>query len=551
MQNINTDTPICKSPVYQHLEVKWNFLSDMWRGREAWVNPIEGVTDHLKATNYLPKMSDEPPEEWVARVKRAYFKYRFQKAIISSSGFLAEFVLDDKVPESIRLNQDNIDGEGNSLKLFLEKADQKALRDEHCFILVDFPKMPTTADGEPAIIDAFSEAEHNRRPYLVLIDAIDVLNWEIETINGLKKITQVTIRETYTEKTGRFNSEIKTQYRVLYPGGYEVWKFSNKDTLEIVEDGVSTFSEVPLVVYSVTDDGNLFSGYPPLYPLAELDLELYQKSSQKDEALLKSNMPLYNLNELNPKPRPPGEEHQSRRVSLGPNSVLWNVQASVVEPSGSAIAETQADLDRLLLQAEQMTLAFQSGYFSPPTATEVNAASSTKRASLVTMARAKESAVAKIFKLWAAWMGESKEGGIIVDRTLIQAAIDSAQSQLLLSLRKNGDLSRVGLFKLLQLGRVFPNDFDIDEELERIKEDNNLDIEERKTKIYDTLLKHQVVDADEVARAIKENKTLSDVIDMERREHEQISVFPEGFVATQRDSGFGENLQQSSDDMDE
>jgi hypothetical protein len=87
------------------------------------------------------------------------------------------------------------------------------------------------------------------------------------------------------------------------------------------------------------------------------------------------------------------------------------------------------------------------------------------------------------------------------------------------------------------LGRIFPPEFEVDEEIKRIERDVNLAVEERQARVYDLLLKHQVVDADEVARAIAEGKPLSEVINMERRESERIETFPEGFLATQGGSG--------------
>jgi hypothetical protein len=547
LPNVRSDSPAWECLEYRTLKYKWAFIDDMFEGRSRWVTPLEGIKDFEKASRYLPKMSQEPIEEWHARLKRAYWKGKFKQAVISSSGFLAEYSFNEEVSESIRENESNIDGRGNSLRLLLEQADQKALKDEHCFILVDFPPLPRDESGRSLITDAATERQFSRRPYLVLIDAIDVINWETSWENGFHRLEQVTIRETYTKKTGRFSNETKIQYRVLYPGGYEIWRGDTTNELNLYEEGQTTFDEIPLVVYSVTDDGDVFSGDPPLYQLAELDLNIYQTDSNKSEILLKTCLPVYQINELNYQNKHPDDAKPA--ISLGPNAVLWNVDSKIIEPSGSSIAELQADIDRMLLQAQQMMLAFQSGHYSPPTATEVNAASSNSRASLVTMARAKESSVAKIFRYWALWMRESNVGGINVDRTLIQTAMEAAQSQLLMGLRERGDLSREGLFKLLQLGRVFPPEFNVEEEIKRIERDINLAVEERQARVYDLLLKHQVVDADEVARAIAEGKPLSEVIDMERRENERLETFPEGFVASQGPSGISGDLQPSSDEL--
>ena len=134
----NSNSSIHECQIYKDKIAKLEFLQDMWAGSVAWVSPLAGITDIQKAKAYLPQHSKENEIQYRDRVCRASFDRKFRDAISTISGFLSSFVIQDDTPEMIKINAHNIDGSGTSLKNLLRQADQKALRDEHCFILVVF-----------------------------------------------------------------------------------------------------------------------------------------------------------------------------------------------------------------------------------------------------------------------------------------------------------------------------------------------------------------------------------------------------------------------------
>lgn len=430
----------------------------MFEGRCAWFLN-KNITDPVKADLYLPQMRSEDDQEYLNRLSRSYFERHFRIAIESFSGFLSNFTLSEDTHPSIKDAVDDIDLKGNSLEVFLRAADQRALRDEHCFILVEFPKRPKE------INNALMEREYGLRPYLCLIDVRDVLNWKMSDDN--RTLLQVTIRECVALQKGRFGVEEVTRYRVLTPGKYEIFEIRGQETI-LIEEGEVSLDKIPLVAYAVTTtDSNPFDGEPPLYDLAELNLKHYQKCSEKDEVMFKCNLPILQVNELNPDQHGEG---QQPGIVLSTNTCLWNVQASFVEPSGSALSQTQSDIQKLEDSMSRRTLSFLTGNDFQKTATEVAAASAPVQANLAGMARAKASAVQRCFQFWAEFIGATEGGSIDVDDRVLQGANPESVATLL-QLRSSGELSRKTFLSLLKQDKALPSDFDVDAEIATLSEE--------------------------------------------------------------------------------
>ncbi|AUB36141.1 62kDa structural protein [Nostoc flagelliforme CCNUN1] len=475
----NPNSPAYQCDSYRRSRGKLQFVADMFTGRSAWyaVGSFFGETvDPIKANLYLPQESEEPDEEYNKRLSRSYFVRRFRNAIESFAGFLSSFTLVEGTDPSIVDAQQNIDLKGNSLEVFFRAADQKALRDERCFILVEFPKPPKDKEGNPLIKSALDERKFGLRPYLVLIDVRDVVNWKLAPDN--RTIMQVTIRETVTEDIGLFGSKQTVRYRVLFPGGYTI--YTEQDGAYVVTDGgFTSLDRVPLVSYSLTNGdienrggADPFSGEPPLYDLAELNLKHYQKTSEKDEAMHKCNMAVLQVEELNAESSSSGE---TPTVRIGPNTCLWNVRASFVEPSGAAIAATQADIERLEMNMDSRTLSFLSGSEVQRTATEVSTFSGPVQANLGSMARAKQSKVQSCFELWSQYSNAKvSKSGIYVDEKILQSAIDSGVIGVLLQMRQAKEVTRATFLSLLKKGKAFPKDFDVEAEVKALEKEEQL-----------------------------------------------------------------------------
>lgn len=410
---------------------------------------------------YLPKETKEPSQAWADRIKRTTFDNRFEPAIKDYAGLLSVFSLNEDTAQSILGNQNNIDQMGNDLWTFFHEVDQYCLRDGWCGVMVEFPPVDPNINSQADLL------ESDRRPYLVLIDRRDILNWRTTKINGLPQLTRVTIRETRLEPEGEYGEKVAVYYRVLIPGEYFVFQIietKGEEQLLLVEQGTTSLTEIPLVYYSDTESG-LFSAKAPFLNLAKLNIEHFQKRSQLNEVLRKCNLPV---------PVRKGLISQAEDLKkvpplvIGPNSVLdipKDGDFYFAEPSGVAIAASREDLKDLEAAMDRMTLDFLTSGEHQKTATEVVLDSTKTSANLKGVARRKESAIQQIFKLWVAYTGEIEGGGITQDEDLLSMPLTPEQTGKLEDLQSQGLISHRTLLLLLQAGKVLPRQFDIDAEV--------------------------------------------------------------------------------------
>jgi len=433
-----------------------NYFDNLLLLLDCW-NGLEG-----RERAYLPKEAKEPHGAWSDRIRRTTFDNRFEPAIKDYAGLLSVFSLNDDTAQSIRDFQNNIDQMGNDLWTFFHEVDQYCLRDGWCGVMVEFPPVDPNINSQADLL------ESDRRPYLVLIDRRDILNWRTTKINGKPQLVQVTIRETRCEPDGSYGEKVAVYYRVLIPGEYFVFQIietNGESQLLLVEQGTTSLSEIPLVYYSVTESG-LFSAKAPFLNLAKLNIEHFQKRSQLNEVLRKCNLPvpvrkglIKTVDDLKKVPA----------LVIGPNSVL-DIPADgdfyFAEPSGSAIAASKDDIKDLEAAMDRMTLDFLTSGEHQKTATEVLLDSTKTSANLKGVARRKESAIQQIFKLWVAYTGETEGGGIAQDEDLLSAPLTPEQVDKLQNLADAGRISDRTLLLLLQRGKVLPRQLDINAEVE-------------------------------------------------------------------------------------
>ncbi|MFK0731398.1 MAG: DUF4055 domain-containing protein [Gloeotrichia echinulata GP01] len=422
---------------------------------DCW-NNLEG-----RERAYLPKEAKEPPQAWSDRIRRTTFDNRFEPAIKDYAGLLSVFTLNEDIAPSIEANKNNIDLMGNDLWTFFHEVDQYCLRDGWCGVMVEYPPIDPNINSQADLL------ESDRRPYLVLIDRRDILNWRTTKINGFPQLTRATIRETLLVPDGDYGEKEAVYYRVLIPGEYFVFQIiegNGESQLLLVEQGTTSLDQIPLVYYSVTES-SLFSAKAPFLNLAKLNIEHFQKRSQLNEVLRKCNLPVPVrkglINQVDDLKKVPP-------LVIGPNSVLdipKDGDFYFAEPTGVAIAASKDDIKDIESAMDRMTLDFLTSGDHQKTATEVLLNSTKTSANLKGVSRRKESAIQQIFEFWVSYTGEITGGGISQDESLLSMPITPEQIDRLESLATQGLISHRTLLLLLKNGKALPRQFDIDAEL--------------------------------------------------------------------------------------
>jgi len=149
-----SDLPSFSHPVLQECLEDLEITSDCWHG----------LRDSKE--KYLLKESREPKKAYDARLMRSCYSNFFRDAIAAFAGVLSRYELNSP-PDSLEKAIDNVDGQGNSLRAFLMKADGWVLRDAGCLLMADMPPAPLPGATLADTLD--------RRPHLTLIDRRNVL----------------------------------------------------------------------------------------------------------------------------------------------------------------------------------------------------------------------------------------------------------------------------------------------------------------------------------------------------------------------------------------
>lgn len=479
----NKDTPNYESRFFETYKKRLEFIDDMYKGRSQWYNPLQGITDYEKAQIYLTRSPGEPYDQYRERIGRSYFHNIFSDSVLNTVGFL-DFTLNEDILDSILKYADNIDGKGNSIEVFFRNADILALLRGWVAILVDFQE---------------------KRPYLVLIDRLDIPNGK-EKNNLLTNIpvSQITHKLSVSIDEGKFGEKFVDQYQVIGEGWYQLWEEDENGDVSLQKESEYSLSYLPLIIYTLTSLNNsIFTTSPPLEDLAEMQLQLYQKESNKDDILYKLS-PFLVLN-----PMTPGAL-TDQEIAIGPNTLITNANAEYVAPGADAIGPIQQDIDKLIETMKLKTLSFQIGNTRNTTATEINRDTASSEANLLNMARLKESAIQSIFEIWARWENKPGQGGTVnVNGQLLAKPIDSATVDLYKTLNDRGMLGSDQLLGLLKEGKLLPRDF-------KISESPNIDaLSVAFLPWYELLLKYNVINPGILSLAISQGLTIQEALELE------------------------------------
>lgn len=259
---------------------------------------VDKGTLHIrsKRTQYLPQEHAEDSEDYNVKLNRAILHpgYSQTKGALVGMVFKQEVKLEEDVPTEIRGVEadnetasvegwkENIDNSGTALNEFAKDVFDYAIRDGHCFILVDMP--PPLPEGATRA----DELAANRRPYWVIREKAQAINWRTEVVNGVTRLAQITFKECSMEADGAFGEVEVTRYRVLRPGSWEIWREVKEGTQSTVvldnlsngqpAKGTTSLNEIPVAVVYSKKTGHLESR-PMLIELAHIVIQHYQKEA--------------------------------------------------------------------------------------------------------------------------------------------------------------------------------------------------------------------------------------------------------------------------------
>jgi len=431
---------------------------------------LDSVYTNKKGTNisvkekYLHKEQAEPQKAYEERLHRATYTPIYRDSIRAYAGLLNRFQLVD-APVSMADSEKNIDLQGESIQSFWNRCDERALRDGGVYIMVDM----TQEEEELNFLD---EQQSGRRPYLIMIDRQDVINWSVVYENGRERIAHATIRQMrQIPIPNGFGVELEAIYYVVRPNLVETYrldKVGNQWQQKKIGEVRTSLPVVPLVWYGATSP-HFAQGELPLNGLAELSIQHFQMRSDLQELLHKCAMPVPVRTgaRIGPDGRPVP-------LVLGPNTAVdldaEGGKFEFAEPSGRSLERHQAEIRHVEELMDRSGLNFLYGA-NIKTATEASLRASQIASQVSALVRNKTAAFNIIMRLWAAYNGELKqitsESGIAMNDSLINKPLGASEIAQLVNLYSQGILSKRTILDELQRGGILDPDLRVDEEINR------------------------------------------------------------------------------------
>ena len=460
------DTPDFQNAAYERMSGAWTLLTDVLAGQE---------TIRTKKQTYLPKEPAELDEDWQRRVDASLWFEDYRDCVVNLTGmvFRKSPTLGEDVPEQIQTLTENIDNAGTHLDVFLQRVFEDAFFG-HSFIVVDRPPQ------DPEVRTAADELATGARSYWCMRQAKDALNWRTAIVNGQTILTQITFKECTKEPDGLFGEKEVTRYRVylLDEKGEAQWQLweeikeagQTEKTIILGPSGpIKTKRGVPLrrlpIAVHYGEHEGFLESRPPLKGIADINLAQFRKYS--DLSNIEHHTCAITL-------MVSGGDDQNKDLTMGGNRVLWlpvGADAKFLTVDGDSIPALERDLANLEKRLVAKGLDFlQDDHYVPPTATEVVLSYTQRTSKLAKMVRSLIDSTEEALRITAEMEGLDQGGSITIGVDESSLTLSPEQMRILSEMNERGQLSLRTLWGILQRADQLPEDFDADEEEQRVKE---------------------------------------------------------------------------------
>lgn len=412
---------------------------------------------------YLPKFPMESEEAYKDRLNLSWLFNGYRKTVRDMAGrvFAKSVELGDGTPSQLAEWCDNVDLAGRDLSTFARAVFEDGLDAGISYIMVDAPPR------EGVVTQAQAQSQ-NLRPYLVHLEAEELLGWKWETRNNTPTLTQLRVVESVTEDDPKdeFAQITVQQVRVLdlIEGAVQtrIFRKDAKDTW--AQEGEPTFSTLPAitVIPFYANRTGFFTGKPLLDDLADVNIAHWQSQSDQRNILHFARVPILFAAGRSPEDGAISISASSAVISDNPDAKMqW------VEHSGQAIGAGRQDLKDLEFQMEAHGLQLLVAQSQSATGATLDAA---KETSILAMTADQLHDAIEQALIWMCQYGgidASPEAKVNKD---FGAGMMTAQElTLLLSAVNTGNMSRETFLRELARRGMVAADLDPMDEAERIE----------------------------------------------------------------------------------
>ena len=430
------------------------------------IDAVAGGTLALRdgGSKWLPLEPAEDQRDFAIRLRRAIFFNAFERTLHGLVGMVFR-----KDPELANDNNDrlkelweNIDNAGTHGAVFSKDLFTSACKYGHSLIYVDMP--PPLPEGSTLA----DERAMNRRPYWVMYEADQIVNWRHETINGQQMLTLLVLEEESYEPNGEYGQEEVERYRVLRPGSWQLFREVKDEagqTAYILEsEGVTSLPYIPVSVCYSRKLGPMLSK-PPLLDLALINLAHYQKYSDLSTYLHIASRPILWFR---------GRDINRKVEAIGPYTFFdvdsQNGTVDFAETTGAALGAAKEDIEHLEKQMSVLGLSLLAGNKpTQQTATETLLDTVKEESDLATAARSLQDALELALQYTAAYEG-IEAGSVALGSTMTDLTLTPEEMRVWIE-GANKVFSLDTIYSVFQAAGKLPEDFDANQEKLNIEAD--------------------------------------------------------------------------------
>lgn len=279
-------------PEYTEAAKSWQLVKDCVAGSKAV---------KAQGTLYLPMPdptndSDENKERYEALLKRAMFLNITGRTRQGLIGAVFRKTAEVDLPPAVEYLIENASGDGTSLEQLSKEAVGEDLDTGRGGFFVDYP-----ASEDPAGTRPTKAQTAGRQAHIHLYEALSIINWREDVINGVRRLTLVVFAECYNddESGDEFSFNVKKQFRALTleNGIYRHRMWHEGDPYEAPQLDVyprdyngNTFDHIPFYFFGAeSNDARIDKS--PLEDLAEVNILHYGNSATVEESGFISSQP--------------------------------------------------------------------------------------------------------------------------------------------------------------------------------------------------------------------------------------------------------------------
>ena len=442
---------------------EYNSAQDRWRTTRDAAEGQEAVKKGT--TRYLPDFIPSDEARYKQYLNLAYYVNvtgRTRNGLVG-----ATFRRDGEVslPDSVAYLEGNADGGGQSLTQLSKALVSDLLVTGRYGLLADYPNV----DG------VLSQEEVQRRGLQASIKSYkpeSIINWKTTTVDGVKLLSMVVLKEAAEVMVDDFSSKSVDQYRVLQLVEGVYWQALYDEELKPVSAfQPRQFKGEPWTVipftFSGAEDNTPSVDLSPLFDLANINLAHYRNIADHESSLRVFSQVMLHVDI--------GEMSTEQWTELNPNGVTFGSGFGLQTVKGNANiiqAEPHSKCSQAILDKEQQMVSVGARLISTEginqTAEEARINASSENSVLDTVVGNASEAMEAAIEFCVMFMGGNPEEVVYsLNREFFDSKISAQEQMTLIQFADRGDISQADLREKLRKSGVIDQgrtDEEIDED---------------------------------------------------------------------------------------